>query len=297
MVITTFPCLASEEKRDVLPSRIKLLDEGLKNESLKNLIQFGDSLFEKEDYYNALTIYQYALLKTKKNENLYFRIALCYQMGEQWQEAEKSFKEFLILFPHSKNAPEASFRIGQGYFNGKNYQQAIDSFKETTKTFPNSKYSIQSEYTIGLSYAQLGNWDLSKEEFQRLAKENPEHPFAKKANSIAQLLDQTGKIPRKSPWLAGFLSIVPGLGKVYTHHYFPALIALLINGGLGFIIYDSFDNDREAVGALFSVVAAATYSSNIIGGYRSAIRFNQRMNNEFSDQILREGYIPDLETQ
>jgi len=280
-----------------LSSRIKILNQQLKSEKYSDLVRFADELFENEDYYNALTLYKYALFKArskKDTEGLRFRIALCYQMGERWNEAESSYDDFIAHYPNSTLAPEASYRTGQGFFQGKKYIPAINHFNETIKQFPQSEYSMRSQYALGLTYARLGKWKLSQEELKKLSQKDPNHPLSKQAQGVISLLDQGETIPEKSPWLAGTLSLIPGLGKVYTHHYGGAIIAALINGGLAFVIYDSFNNDRIAVGAVFSAVFVATYSANLVGGYRSANRYNARQEDKFADQVFNKGYVPEL---
>lgn len=292
--------LAADATKD-LSERFPIIDPMLKVGNEKELMAFADQLFAKEDFYNALTVYEFLLFRAQQRgalspevRLLRFRIGQCYEMGEKWDEAERAFDDYIGAYPKSDKAPEASFRIGQGYFRGAQYLRAINHFNETLKQFPESDYAVQSRYAMALSYARLGKWDLSKEELARLMNENKNHPLASRATSLSLLIDEGKSLPHKSPWLAGALSIVPGLGKLYTHHYGGAVIAALVNGGLGFVIYDSFKHDRYAVGAVFSSLAAATYSANIVGGYRSAIRYNTRQEDEFSEKIVREGYAPEL---
>jgi tetratricopeptide (TPR) repeat protein len=288
----------SKTDEKILEERQKLLSPILKASSNKDLIDFGDQIFAEKDYYNALTIYKYALFRAhseKQKESIRFRIGLCYQMGEKWDEAEHAFDEFIGYHSQSSKVPEASYRIGQGYFRAQDYLRAINHFRETTKQFPDSEYAVRSQYATGLGYARLGKWDLSLKELNQLADKHPQHHFAAKSRSLAILMEEGKNIPRKSPTLAGVLSIIPGLGKVYTSHYGGAIIALIVNGGLGFVIYDSFDNDRYAVGAIFSTLAAATYGANIVGGYRSAKRYNARQEDQFAEKITSQGYVPELE--
>ncbi len=281
-----------------IENRIKILDPHLKGETLANLSRFADDLFGQEDYFNALTLYKYVLSRTKDSaaeETLRYKMGLCYEMGERWSDAEKAFGEYITRYPTSPKSPEASYRIGQGYFRSGDFMKAANFFGETTKNFEKSDYAPLAQYSLGLSRLKMGQWDLSKQEMRQFLDTFPEHSLSEKAKSILQATEHSDRVPHKSEFLAGALSIVPGLGKAYTHHWGGAIIAMLVNGGLGFVIYDSFDNDRVAVGAVFSTLAAATYSANILGGYRSAKRYNQQRREEYANEVIQKGYAPELE--
>jgi TolA-binding protein/TM2 domain-containing membrane protein YozV len=280
-----------------MEKHVEILDQAMRSENPATIRAFADRLFEEEDYYRALTVYKYALYRAKPGtdvEDLRFRIALCYEMGERWDEAETAFDDYLANHGKTKRAPEASYRIGQGYFRGGKYIQALNHFRETKDEFPDSDYAVQSQYAMGLAQARLRQWKLSATELRALADQHPSHPLASRASELAPLIEDGENLPQKSPLLAGGLSLIPGLGKLYTHHYGGALIAALVNGGLGFVVYDSFDHERYAVAGVFSALLAATYSANIVGGYRSAIRFNSLQEDKFADRILTKGVVPDL---
>lgn len=281
-----------------IENRIRILDPHLKGEALANISRFADDLFAQEDYFNALTMYKYVLGRTKEpaaEETLRFKMALCYEMGERWSDAEKAFGEYITRYPTSPKSPEASYRIGQGYFRGGDFLKATNFFNETAKNFEKSAYAPMAQYSLGLSRLKMGQWDLSKQEMHQFLNSFPEHSLSEKAKIVLEATEHSDRVPHKSEFLAGALSIIPGLGKAYTHHWGGAVIAMLVNGGLGFVIYDSFDHDRVAVGAVFSTLAAATYSANILGGYRSAKRYNQQRQEEYANEVIQKGYAPELE--
>lgn len=57
-------------------------------------------------------------------------------------------------------------------------------------------------------------------------------------------------LPRKSPWLAAGLSVIPGLGHIYLGHYRKGLFYLFAASGLEFF---GFDLDLTAIGAAIGI--------------------------------------------
>ena len=276
---------------------MRLLDPALNQAPYRDMIAFGDERFENGDYENALIIYQFARMKTQRaadGERLQFRIALCLELAQRWEEAERAFNDFIAVYPKSRRVPEASYRIGQGYFRGKHYEAAANYFNETIRGYPNTLQAQQAQLALGLSYAQLRMWDDSEKQLLALGQNKSSNPYSQDARDLYVIIQEGKNTKYKSPKFAALLSIIPGLGKVYTHQYGGALIAFVVNAGLGFVIYDSFENDREAVGAIFSALTAATYTANIIGGYRSAIRYNTQLEDQFSDQLLQQPSVEKL---
>ena len=56
--------------------------------------------------------------------------------------------------------------------------------------------------------------------------------------------------PRKSPWVAAGLSIIPGLGHIYLGHYKKGAFYMVAAGGLQFL---GFDLDLTAIGAALGI--------------------------------------------
>jgi hypothetical protein len=133
--------------------------------------------------------------------------------------------------------------------------------------------------------ARTPSWQEAADLFNRIRPEN------KDAYGVDQLLvklDDTGNISRKSPAMAGFLSILPGGGYLYCNRYRDALMAFLLNGGLILAAVSSFENDNPALGAVIGFVETGFYSGNIYGGISSAHKYNRHQTRRFID-TLRQG--------
>ena len=79
---------------------------------------------------------------------------------------------------------------------------------------------------------------------------------------------------QKSPVVAGSLSIVPGLGKMYTGRIKDGVFAFGFVSILGYLTYESLTKHAYASGVVWSVVFGSFYLGNIYGGIDSAKNFN-----------------------
>jgi hypothetical protein len=89
---------------------------------------------------------------------------------------------------------------------------------------------------------------------------------------------QTMKL--KSPGWAKGLSIIPGLGYLYTGHKGSALTSFLVNGLLGYATYTCFNKMNYGLGAICGFLNLSFYIGNMNGAARSALRYNQAKKNQ-----------------
>ncbi|MHB2149972.1 hypothetical protein ACX8XP_13010 [Calditrichota bacterium LG25] len=92
----------------------------------------------------------------------------------------------------------------------------------------------------------------------------------------------------KNPTIAGILSaFIPGSGYAYTKHYQTAFSSLLLNT---ILIGTSYEFQRKnfkfASGTTF-LIAFGWYLGNILGSYKSAIRYNEKIRREYLDKRLK----------
>jgi hypothetical protein len=113
---------------------------------------------------------------------------------------------------------------------------------------------------------------------------NEELPAANIAERIS-IAEKGLHLNEKSPFVAGVLSVIPGLGYAYTNHYQTAISSFILNGVLGFATYSSFNNDNIGLGILTGIFSAAFYIANVDGSVKSAHRYNRRQK-EFIIQQL-----------
>ncbi len=107
-------------------------------------------------------------------------------------------------------------------------------------------------------------------------------------NSLALISEDTKHLKYKNPYLAMLLSaIVPGLGKFYTTDWKDGLISLFFVGANAFQAYRGFNQKgiESIYGWAFFGVSFGFYTGNIFGAFKSAKRYNKRINYEINKKV------------
>jgi hypothetical protein len=89
----------------------------------------------------------------------------------------------------------------------------------------------------------------------------------------------------KSPFKAGVLSVIPGLGYWYTGHMRTAISALIVNGLFFLGTFEAFDNENIGLGTALSILSAGWYFGGIYGSMASAVRKNEYENSQLQASI------------
>ena len=130
---------------------------------------------------------------------------------------------------------------------------------------------------MALSYAREEKYDSAHASFAQANDWNKDkNLYSFNQSNLREL--QTMK--QKSPALAKSLSIIPGLGYLYTGHKGSALTSFLVNGLLGYATYTCFDKKNYGLGAICGFLNFSFYIGNLNGAARSAHRYNQATKNK-----------------
>ncbi len=241
--------------------------------------------------------------------------------AKDYSTAVNEYKRFIYFFPKDERVELAMFQVGMSYFLGRHFNEAVDSFKKLTDQYFETEYSIKSYFMISEAYVKLkafnfalinlnnlimitqdedirdeayyrigwihietASWDKARHYFKKISTKN-RNKF--RLERLADELDKEKLIPQKDSKLAGFLSIIPGGGYLYCERYQDALIAFLLNGGLIYAAYESFDKGHGALGGLITFVGFGFYAGNIYGAVTSAHKFNRKETGQFIYQLKK----------
>ncbi len=148
-----------------------------------------------------------------------------------------------------------------------------------------------------MDLSQHGLWEKATFYFSKISHQN-ESKY--KLDTLATELEKQRLIPKKSPEIAGLLSIIPGGGYLYCERYHDALITFLLNGALIYAAYESFDEGHHALGGLISFVGFGFYAGNVYGAITSAHKYNVRNTENFLKNLndaLKVNILVDVENQ
>lgn len=166
---------------------------------------------------------------------------------------------------------EVAFTIGKSYLKLDNFQLAREYFTQSSELTANHVLADKNTLLAGVAYAHEGRWPESRESFADIG---PESRFTEHARRCMEIAVEGEHHKPKKPLTAGLLSIVPGMGYLYSGYTQTAISAFIVNGLLIWGTVESFRQDIESLGVLLGIVSFGWYAGNIYGAVLSAERRN-----------------------
>ncbi len=244
-----------------------------------------------------------------------------YEQG-QFLRAAEEFERFAYFFPQAPERRRALFDAARAFLQAGEPSTALKRFNELTRLEPPDPVALDAHFMAAECHARMGNPNLAVLEMQTLITRTDDPALRDSAylrigwihidqmdwsgagyafgrisaegrrrlnvEALEAALARADAIPRKSPALAGSLSIVPGAGQLYCGRYEDALAALVVNAGLFVAAYESFDNDLDALGVLLSIAGLGFYTANIYGAISDAHKFNRAHQQDFVDRLRQQ---------
>jgi putative component of membrane protein insertase Oxa1/YidC/SpoIIIJ protein YidD/TM2 domain-containing membrane protein YozV len=292
----------------------------------KNLDKFIDSAFCPESYsrqnkvsdkpaseYNDLLIPLFPTEKIKSHE-LGFA---CFLYNEkQFYRAVTEFYRYLHQFPDDQHKNSILLLIACSNFEARRFSDAAEIFNKVFTDKLEDDIYIFSQFMRGLSLFYQNQYYQAQHIWYELLQNNKEK-YLKNVLlvclfSVSIIVEDLQRVSffierndttqieqriyskylefsknKKSPLRSGiFSAIIPGTGQVYSGRTKEGVIALITNLGLGFLVYDSFkDNRGPATNTINSLIGLQFYLGNIIGAKRSAEIYNQQKKQKIIDEL------------
>ncbi len=238
---------------------------------------YAKSLFEKEDYFNAITEFKRLLFFDKTNHYTYAAnkfIGLSYKQGAKFSDA---VYHFIIAEKKSTTAEDI--------FKTKIEIVKVNILRRSTgralvlldslyfdKRFNDKKDYIN--YWRGWAFIFSDDWENASDSFELIS---PKHELKIFADSISNEFYNVT--------LAKVLSIfIPGAGQFYTGEYISGLISLGWNILWGYLTVNAFAEDRIFDGFMIgSLLWWRFYTGNL----QNAEKFTLEKNLNITNDALR----------
>jgi tetratricopeptide (TPR) repeat protein len=254
-------------------------------ERADRLWDLANHLYDKQDYYRALTEYQrfvFLFPKDHRNDQAKLQIGRCYRREG---EGDKAFSYLIRLFNAGAEetvGPEAllemiAIREEQG-----RYLRAIYWTKQFIERYPDYR-ELDSVY-LSLAWLQIdsGKYESAMATLERIQPESKDFP---RARSLRQALQQRPEKGEKSPVLAGVLSgVLPGAGHLYAGRPGQAASSFLLNALFITGAVLAFEHDSPALGGILVFFEVGWYA----GGIRSAAQAAREENQKDESKYRRE---------
>jgi len=245
------------------------------------LFTFATEL-ENQGIYNDAVLEYKRLLSyfpfTKHKNRALIGIVHCYYESNRYLDAIYVAGKEDVASMEDADKMDLNISVGKSYFKLENYPKAVYYFSQNSGFSRNRYLADQSILMEGLSYVYDSKWGEAKKTFARIGGDSQYYGVAENARLLC---DGSNRIKYKKPALAATLSVVPGLGYLYSGYPQTALSALLVNGMFMLGTYQAFNANNSGLGAIMGVFALGWYSGNIYGAYTTAERKNISLRNEY----------------
>ncbi|KPA12912.1 secreted protein containing TM2 domain protein [Candidatus Magnetomorum sp. HK-1] len=252
--------------------------------------EFANNLFNAELYKSSIIEFQRFLFLYPKDDRVlkaHYQIALAYQKQKKYFQAIETYQKIIQHHPTNEIILQAAFLLSDCYILKSNYHMArtvLESFKNRNLS---KKDRDKIYYHLGWLYIKAKRFSLAEEQFLSISDTSKYH-----ITEIQNGIEKRKKLSRKNPTLAGILSIIPGLGQAYCGRYRDAMLSFIVNGIIGWASWESYDNNRPALGTLLTFFGMGFYSGNIYGATNSAHKFNRRIEKQWERELSYIAILP-----
>jgi outer membrane protein assembly factor BamD (BamD/ComL family)/TM2 domain-containing membrane protein YozV len=254
--------------------------------SVEKMMSYADSLFERGDYYRAITEYDRAIFFYANHplaKKARFQIALSYFKGEKLDQAIAQFRALADEYRNEELGRKAFFMVGEAYYQKRDYSRAEDVFTTFVGSYPDDPRTDAARIKIGWTHLREGNWQEAAEEFRKVPVESS---LRKQAEGLAGESKNYPDIPKKSPTLAGGLSsVLPGAGQLYVGRPGDAATSFLLNGVFIWATAEAFNHRNNVTGGILLFFESGWYLGNIYNAVSSAHKYNRRSEQQFMDGL------------
>ena len=229
--------------------------------------------------------------------------------------AAREYERLSYFYPHDDSI---SYLLMQSYRRSRQYDAGIDYVEQHYDPFAISAH-VANEYATFLllksahkklnelldNSTNLGNSDKEFLEFKSLLVlnrwEDAERYFTRYdslnfSNHVRYgfIIKKSLGFKKKKAGVALGLSLIPGMGKVYTKNAKDGLVSLFITGITSYLSYRGFSQKgiESIPGWFYGSLGFGFYIGNLYGSYRSAKRYNvnfhESINNELENIIVND---------
>jgi tetratricopeptide (TPR) repeat protein len=262
----------------------------------RSVAVFASELYGGKEYYRAITEFErlgsYCPESPLKKKPLLF-IAESYCNSEKWDEAIKTYQEFIAGSPGDELLPDAQYRLLYCFLQKGDYAGARELYDKLINSPSGSKWHDEMEYLNALSYISKEKWEDASVLISGYLKGNPNNRYEVKYNNLLKEISGYKKIPRRNPKTAGFYSaIIPGTGQLYAKKPGDGIMGFLLTGISLATALNCHANNAEFGTLVFGVLTLSFYSANIYHAMNDTVRYNEENNRKFYlkvADIAREG--------
>lgn len=251
--------------------QIKILSQNYFVEQL----ELADSLFNSQNYFDAITEYKRLLFFDSLNHfRVYsnYQIGLCYKNGAKYSDAIRYFVLSEISAANDEEIFNSKIQQARTNILRRTISRAekILSEMETDKRFEQHKREIK--YWLGWSFIFSDKWNDAYLIFSEIGETN-----------LAQICLNTQEKLYSVEFAKYSSMIIPGLGQFYTGEYISGLLSIAWNIFAGYLTINAFNQERIFDGI---VTANLLWFRFYRGNFQNAEKFAEEKNTRIINETL-----------
>lgn len=244
------------------------------NDRLQKQLNYADSLFNAENYYQSITEYKRLQFFDYQNEYAYdanFKIGAAYKKGGYYENAIEYLTKAKIEADNQQEIIDAEFQIIRTNILRNTFNRALQLLSEIEKNESSTDYQNEVNYWRGWTFMMEDKWDSAAVHFSKISTEH----------ELKKLCEQV-EDEKYSVTFARVISyILPGAGQFYTGNYLSGFMSLAWNVLWGYLTVDAFIADRTFDGAAIgSLLWLRFYRGNIQNAGKLAENENIKIANK-----------------
>ncbi len=265
----------------------------------------GDTRYYEGDYYRALTSYKDFLWRFPNDyraDRVRLKKAWVHYAGGEYRQAANILDRLAVEQTEHYEGWWARHYFGLvAYEAGRSplartafldvldlcqpQMERVDQADQDPDVATCVELTARARLSLARVSASRHNFD---EAHQHLSSVPPQSRFAEEALDVADHLDNLVIPRKKSPALAGTLSIIPGLGHLYIGETRNAIFAMAWNGIFIYGLVDSILSGNYGQAALIGLLETIWYSGTIFGAVAGAHRYNRDVRRNLQDGLIRD---------
>lgn len=245
-------------------------------DSTQNAVQFINHLINQHIYASALLeierllYYDTAFLDVPE---LYLDKMRCYEGLKRYSEGLLFFEQSIPVTLKANN--KIVYMAAHLYNLVGDYTKSISLYQQSSVLKDSNDVHPFTE--LAVLYAREELFDKSRSALECKLEIDKNH---KSYENSVSVLAKMEKFKYKNPTTAMLLSIVPGIGYLYTCTPKNAIVSIIVNSLLAYTVYTSLKVHNWGLGIIMGAFSVSFYGGNIVGSGVSAKRYNEKIKND-----------------
>lgn len=257
-------------------------------------LDLGEKYFNSGNYYDAINEFKRYIFFNTKNEDAdlsyaYFKMGTAYRNKQEWKLALDALQKSVQTAKSDISRDERRISLAVTQISCKNYSAAKFGLIKLEMYSKYEDLRKKAYFFHGICALYEFSWDEAGTAFEEHFNIYPDEKLVSKRTKVNAVLEDALKAKYKSPSLAKCLStFFPGTGQVYCGDWNNGLNALAINISTGyFLINDLLKRRYQDVIFNSLFLFRRFYEGNRYLAKKAAIRYNQHLNKQFAEKILK----------